>query len=116
MNDKKRIEVLESMLTEERDKGYHVLGILESYARGLDMMARTVYAEAPAGSRDEKNASALKQHTTDMVAVLAVKADELRGLMGRSLPSGQEKAQVDEAPEPPAFVEEAGKPQGITIH
>lgn len=112
MNDKERIEVLESMLTEEREKVSHVLGILESYARGLDMMVRTAYIEAPAGSRDEKNASALKQHTIDMVAVLAVKAEELGGLMGRAMPA----ATPPEAPEPPTQVEEAERPACITIH
>lgn len=97
MNDQERVEVLESMLTEVREKVSRVLGTLENYARGLDMMARTSYAEAPAGSRDEKNAGALQRHTADMVGWLGMNAEELRGMMGRAMPSGEE-----EAPSPPA--------------
>ncbi len=138
MNDKERITQLETMLTEEREKVSHVLGILESYARGLDMMARMAYAEAPAGSRDEKNASSLKQHTADMLGWLEMKADELRDLMRRPLPAatafGLTEAMIEElaaylpsdateglpeAPEPPApppLAEDTERPLGVTIH
>lgn len=94
--NQERITQLEAMLTEERDEIYHVLAVLESYARGLEMIARVTYGETPAGSRDEKNALAMKQHATDMLGWLEVKAAGLRGMMGRVMPAGQE-----EAPEPP---------------
>jgi len=96
MNGQERITQLETMLTEERAKVSYVLGVFESYARGLDMIARMTYAETPVGSMDEKNATAMKQHTTDMLGWLEIKAEELRGMMGRAMPAVQE-----EAPEPP---------------
>lgn len=138
MNDKERLQILEAMLTEEREKVSHVLGILESYAVGLDMMVGTAYAHTPVGSRDEKNVSAVKQHSADLVGWLGMKADELRGLMGRAMPAGQvemtdgeAKAMFDElmafvpgpvvdapleAPEPPAPAEDAERPQNVTLH
>lgn len=140
MNDKERIEILEAMLTEERGKVSHTLSILESYARGLDMMAQTAFAYTLLGFREEKNASSMKQHTADMVGWIEMKVDELRGLMGRAMPAGQvemteseAKAMFDElmafvpgpvvdvppeAPEPPApvEVEDAERSDGVTIH
>lgn len=97
MNDQERIEVLESMLTEERGNVSIFITVIESYARGLEMMARVMYGESLAGSRDEENARAIKQHSSNMSIELGVRVAELRGMMGRVMPSGEE-----EAPSPPA--------------
>ena len=134
-----RIKILESMLNEEREKVTNVLGYLESYAMGLDMMAQIAYAETPFGSREDKNTRAVKQHTADLVAFLAVKVDELRGLMGRSLPAvpvemtGEQATAmfnelmaylpepeameaVPDAPPTPTLPGDTERPAGVTIH
>lgn len=139
MNDRERITQLEAMLTEERDEVSCLLTIIENYARGLDMMARVMYGETPAGSRDEENARAVKQYSGDMQAVLGAMAANLRGLMGRAMPADQPDmtesevtamfkgmfpfglvangpSEVLEAPEPPSLVEAAERPAGVTIH
>lgn len=92
MNERERITQLEAMLIEEREQVYRFLFLLETYARGMDMMARTAFAETPARSNDEKNAMAVKQQSTDMLGWIGVKAEELRGLMGRETPSEGECA------------------------
>lgn len=136
MNDRERITQLEAMLTEERDEVSCLLTIIENYARGLDMMARVMYGETPAGSMDEENARAVKQYSGDMQAVLGARAANLRGLMGRAMPADQPdmtesevKAMFkgmfpfglvangsSEVPEVPSLVEAAERPEGATIH
>lgn len=132
MNDQERITQLEAMLTEERDEVSHVLTILESYARGVDMIAGITYSETPAGSRDEKNAMAMKQHTTAMLGWLEAKAAALRGLMGRAMTAGQVEAssppggeddmsallfiREDGLADPSVPAENIDQSQAVTIH
>lgn len=121
MNDNERIEVLESMLLEEREKASRFIFMMETYARGLDMMARVAYAETQSGSMDEKNAMAVKLQSADTLSWIGSRAEELRGMMGRAMPSGQE-----EAPSPPGDEDDLADPsipdenieqsQAVTIH
>lgn len=118
MNNQERIAQLEAMLAEERQEVSRVLGILENYLRSMDMIARMAYAETPLGSTEEKNATAMKQLTGDTMGWLGLKAEELRGLMGRAMPPEETanqhwcKLQESESPELP----EADIQHAVTIH
>ena len=136
MNDQERITQLEAMLTEERGTISSFIAVIENYARGLEMMARVLYGESMAGSRDEENARAIKQHSSNLSIELGVRAAELRGMMGRTMPSGEADMtegemtamfesmfpfglagnEPQEAPEPSSPVEAAELPAGATIH
>jgi len=90
-----QIAQLEAMLIEEREVLLPFLVALKKYARGLDMMARTAYIEAPGGSIDEANAEAIKQHTGELLCWVNGRAEVMRTLMIRALPTVE-----DDAPPP----------------
>jgi len=107
MSEQDQIATLEAMLIEEREALLPFLVLLEKYARGVDMMARTAYMEAPAGSNEEANAGAIKQHTCELLFWINRRAGEMRALMIRALPTVEDDA-------PPMGGE--AKTEVLTIH
>lgn len=92
MNNIKTVLQLQEMLIEERGALIPFLTSLERYARGLDMMARAAYMDAPAGSQDEANAAAIKTQTGEVLRWINKRADEMRVLMNRRMPTVEDDA------------------------
>lgn len=92
MNNIEAVIQLQEMLIEERGALIPFFTSLERYARGLDMMARTAYLDAPAGSQDEANAAAIKTQTGELLHWINKRADEMRVLMKRGMPTVEDDA------------------------
>lgn len=94
-----RITLLETMIEEEREKVRLHLAIADSHLRGLLLMARMAFLEAPAGTPEEANSHAVKQHAADLLVWAKASGDELRGVMSRALPVDTIEAPLEQVPD-----------------